>query len=234
MSDLPVLVLTGTSRGIGRHLAEHYLADGWIVAGCSRSETDIDHENFHHTCLDITDEKEVIKWVRKVSREQGRIDATINNAGAASMNHICLTPAATVDRLMDLNFKGTFLVSRESAKVMMKRKYGRIVNFSSVAVPLTLEGEAVYVASKSAVTAFSQAMAREVVEHNITVNVVAPPPIDTALTQSVPKKSMDRLLGRMCVSRYGQFEDVHNVTDFFLKPDSSMVTGQVIALGVPS
>lgn len=231
MADTSVLVLTGTSRGIGKHLAHHYLENGWTVVGCSRSETDIEHERYHHTCLDVTNEKDVVSWVRSIGREHGHVDALINNAGAASMNHVLLTPGKTVDRLMDLNFKGTFLVSREVAKIMMKRKYGRIVNFSSVAVPLSLDGEAVYVASKSAVTAFSRSMAREVSAQNITVNIVAPPPIDTDLTRSVPKANMQRLLDKMVFSRFGTFEDVSNVTDFFLSPQSSMITGQVITLG---
>ena len=231
MSETSVLVITGTSRGIGRHLAQHYLEKGRQVVGCSRTDPGLQHENYHHTSVDVRDEKDVVSWIRSSGKQLGRIDALINNAGAASMNHVLLTPGKTVDRLMDLNFKGTFLVSREAAKVMMKRKYGRIVNFSSVAVPLSLDGEAVYVASKSAVTAFSRSMAREVSGNNITVNVVAPPPIDTDLTRSVPKKNMQRLLDQMVFSRFGTFEDVSNVTDFFLSPDSSMVTGQVITLG---
>jgi 3-oxoacyl-[acyl-carrier protein] reductase len=231
VTDSPVLVLTGTSRGIGHHLAIHYLEQGWRVAGCSRSETDIDDKNYIHTAVDVTEEAEVTKWVRSIGRDLGRIDATINNAGAASMNHVLLTPAKTVDRLMKLNFKGSFLVCRETAKIMAKRKYGRIVNFSSVAVPLSLEGESVYVASKSAIEAFSRSMAREVIGHNITVNVVAPAPIDTDLTRSIPKAVMDRLFKKMVISRYGKFEDIENVTDFFLNPQSSMITGQVITLG---
>lgn len=231
MSDQPVLVITGTSRGIGHHLAEHYLAQNWVVAGCSRSQTNIVHKNYHHTEVDVTDEKQVVAWIKSVARKLGKIDATINNAGAASMNHIFLTPGKTVDRLMDLNFKGSFLVSRETAKVMSKRKYGRIVNFSSVAVPLSLEGEAVYVASKGAITEFSRCIARELSDMNITVNVVAPPPIDTDLTRKVPKANMQRLLDKMVFHRFGEFDDVTNVTDFFLDPRSSMVSGQVITLG---
>lgn len=230
-SESRVLVLTGASRGIGRFLAEHYAADGWIVAGCSRSRSDFDHPNYRHDIVDITDEREVVLWISSVAKEFGGIYGAINNAGTASMNHSLLTPGSTVTKLMNLNFNGTFYVSREAAKVMQKKKVGRIVNFSSVATSMALEGESIYAASKSAVTTFSRAMAREVSRFNITINVVAPPPIKTNLIKGVPEETMKRLVNRLVIPRFGEFSDVANVIDFFLSPASSMVTGQAVTIG---
>jgi 3-oxoacyl-[acyl-carrier protein] reductase len=173
--------------------------------------------------------------LREVSSAHGRLDALINNAGAASMNHVLLTPVSTVEKLMNTNVLGTWLVSRESAKLMQQRKYGRIVNFSSVAVPMRLAGQAIYAAAKCAVVGLSQVMAREVAEFGITVNVVGPPPVATDMIRGVPQEKIDKLLDSMPIKRLGTMEDIANVIDFFLRPESAAVTGQVIYLnGVPN
>jgi len=155
----------------------------------------------------------------------------INNAGVASMNHIMLTPMSTVDRIMDINFRGTFLVCREAAKLMQRKKYGRIVNLGTVAAPLRLAGESVYAASKSAVVTFTQILAEEVGSLGITCNVVGPTPIETDLIRSVPRDKLDRLLARQSIKRMGTYEDVAHAIDFFVDPKSSFITGQVIYLG---
>jgi len=169
--------------------------------------------------------------VAVAQREFGRLDVTINNAGVASMNAALLTPADTIDRVMGTNFRGTALVSREAAKLMMRRRHGRIVNLSTVAVPLRVEGEALYAASKSAVVTYSQILARELAPYGITVNVVGPTPIDTDLIRGVPADKIQRILEQQAIKRLGRFEDVANVIDFFIRPESEFVTGQVIYLG---
>jgi len=126
---------------------------------------------------------------------------------------------------------GTFLFSREAAKLMKANGYGRIVNLTTVAVPLKLEGEAIYVASKAAVLSLTQVLARELAEFGITVNAVGPVPIDTDLIRGVPKDKIDRLLARQAIPRLGTFEDVANIIDFYLKRESDFVTGQNLYLG---
>jgi 3-oxoacyl-[acyl-carrier protein] reductase len=126
---------------------------------------------------------------------------------------------------------GTFLFSREAAKLMKNRRYGRIVNFTSVAVPLKLEGESIYVASKAAVASLTEVLARELAAYGITVNAVGPTPIETDLIRSVPRDKIERLVARQAIPRLGRFEDVANVVDFFLRPESGFVTGQNLFLG---
>jgi 3-oxoacyl-[acyl-carrier protein] reductase len=155
----------------------------------------------------------------------------INNAGIASMNHSLITPVSTLDKVMDTNFRGTFLVCREGAKLMQQRRYGRIVNLGTVALPMRLEGEAMYAASKAAIVAFSQILAYEVGSFGITCNVVGPTPIETDLIRNVPKNKIYNIIQRMAVKRLGTLEDVANVVDFFISPASSFVTGQVVYLG---
>jgi 3-oxoacyl-[acyl-carrier protein] reductase len=126
---------------------------------------------------------------------------------------------------------GTFVFCREAAKLMQKRRYGRIVNFTTVAVPLKLAGESAYAASKAAVISFTQVIAKELADFGITVNAVGPNPIATDLIAAVPKHKLDALVNAQAVKRLGVCDDVSNVIDFFIKPESGMITGQVIYLG---
>jgi 3-oxoacyl-[acyl-carrier protein] reductase len=226
-----VTLITGTRKGIGRSLAEYYVARGHRVYGCSRQDSGITAPNYRHFCLDVTDEKEVRRMFSDVRRDAGRLDHVVNNAGIASMNHAMLTPLSTVRSILETNVAGTFLVCREAAKVMKPVSFGRIVNLISVAAPLQLEGESIYAASKSAVQTLTQILARELAEYGITVNAVGPGPIMTDLIKGVPQDKLDRLLERQAIRRMGTSEDVINVIDFFLRKESGFITAQSLFLG---
>jgi len=231
MNSKRVILITGTSRGIGFGMAQYYLAQGDIVCGCSRGAVELQHPDYMHFELDVSDEKAVVGMVRAVVRKHGQIDVLLNNAGIAAMNHALLTPVSTANAIFATNFHGTFLFCREVAKAMVRRKAGRIVNFATVATPLRLEGESLYAASKAAVVSFTQILARELGQTGVTVNAVGPTPVPTDLVKNVPKAKMDALLARQAILRFGTIEDVINVVDFFLLPKSEFVTGQVIYLG---
>jgi len=227
----PVTLITGTSKGIGRHLAEHYLQLGHEVIGCSRGASDLEHERYGHHELDVRDEAAVKALFSDTRKRLGRLDHLVNNAGIASMNHSLLTPVSTVEKILSTNATATFLFSREAAKLMKRNGFGRIVNFTTVAVRLKLEGEAAYVASKAAVQALTEVMAGELADLGITVNAIGPTPVETDLIRNVPPEKIQALLERQAIRRFGTFEDVANVVDFFLSPASGMVTGQIIFLG---
>lgn len=231
MPEPNVMLITGTRKGIGRYLVEHYCARGWQVIGCSRKPMDATIANYRHYCLDVADETQVKTLFADVRKTYNRLDVLINNAGIAAMNHALLTPLTSVQSVLNTNVVGTFLFCREAAKVMQKNRWGRIVNFSTVAVPFNLEGEAIYAASKSAVETLTRILARELADYNITVNAVGPTPVQTDLIRAVPPERIDDLIKRQAIHRLGEFRDVVNVIDFFIRPESDLVTGQVMYLG---
>jgi 3-oxoacyl-[acyl-carrier protein] reductase len=227
------IVVTGASRGIGRSLVETFLGRGWTVFGCSRGPSEVRHARYAHFELDVADERAVVGMFAAVRKSAAPLRALVNNAGTASMNHALTTPVSTMKRLWEVNVLGTMICSREAAKQMVLRREGRIVNCGSVAVPWSLEGESVYTATKAAVEAYTRVLARELGEHGVTVNTVSPNPVKTDLIAGVPVEKMERLVRRQSIQRYGTFEDVLAVIDFFLAPGSAFVTGQTVYLGGP-
>jgi len=189
---MPSALITGTSQGLGRALAERLLADGWAVHGFARGEQPLVHEHFRAHAVDVTDEAAVRAAVAAIA-EAGRIDLLVNNAGAASMNALLLTPGSVAERLMRVNYLGTFHCLQAVGKVMVRQRAGRIINLTTVAVPLSLEGEAAYVASKAAVEALTKVAAKELAHSGVIVSAVGFGPIDTALTRAVPRDRLEAL-----------------------------------------
>ena len=231
------IVITGTYKGIGKKLAEHFLAKGDFVCGCSRHESTINHTNYRHFIIDVTDETAVNQFARDVKKEVGAtngsvaIDALINNAGIASMNHFLMTPMETSKNVMNVNYFGPVATIRAFLNLLKKSEHGRIVNFSTVAVALALEGELAYGSSKAAVESLTRVLAKEISVFGITVNALGPTPIHTDLIAKVPEEKLNKILAAQAIHRFGEVEDIINVIEFYLKPESDFITGQVIYLG---
>ena len=224
---MPTALITGTSQGLGRALAERLLADGWTVHGFARGKQTITHAHFHGQAVDVTDEAAVRAAVATVA-EAGRIDLLVNNAGAASMNALLLTPGETAERLMRVNYLGAFHCLQAVGKVMVRQRAGRIITVTTVAVPLSLEGEAAYVASKAAVEALTKVAGKELAPAGVIVSAVGFGPIDTALTRGVPKPALakiDSAIGRP------EGTTMEQATDFLLAHVRSAEAGRVEYLG---
>ena len=226
-----IILITGTRKGIGKELALYYLKTGYNVIGCSRGSASIINDDYRHYEIDVSNEKAVANMIRATKKEFGRIDVLLNNAGIASMNHFLTTPYQTAQNIFNTNFFGTFLLSREVSKIMMRQKIGRIVNYTTVASALRLEGETIYAASKAAIENFTQTISKELAPFNITVNAIGPTPVKTDLIRTVPKEKIDDLLTKQAIKRFGTFGDIKNVIDFFIDDQSDFITGQIIYLG---
>ena len=231
MANSQVMLITGSRKGIGEQLVKHYVAKGVRVLGCSRKNVAYKFDNYQHFCLDVSDESAVKALFFNIKKSYGRLDCLINNAGIGLANHSLLTPNKSIQNIMSTNFTGTFLFCREGARLMKKNNFGRIVNLTTVAVPLKLEGEAVYAASKAAINSLTQILGKELAEFGITVNAIGPTPIKTDLIRSIPKEKIESLISSLAIKRYGEIRDVINVIDFFIKPESDYLTGQIIYLG---
>lgn len=226
-----IIVITGTRKGIGLELTKHFLEQGHIVIGCSRRKSEFTHKSYEHYIVDVSDEKSVVKMIRSIKKIHGSIDVLLNNAGIAAMNALLLTPLSTFKKVFDTNVQGTFLFLRETAKTMIKQRRGRIINYSTVAAALDLEGEAIYAASKAAVESLTRVASKELGQYGITVNAIGPTPIETDLIKLVPKNKIDELIEKQAIRRLGLYEDVTNVIDFLIAEESDFITGQTIYLG---
>jgi 3-oxoacyl-[acyl-carrier protein] reductase len=230
--DKPLMLITGTSKGIGRYLAEFYSSEGYLVIGCSRSDMDYKSIEYQHYTLDISDENLVKSMFTEVRRKYGRLDVLINNAGIAAMNHVLLTPLKEMQKVLNSNVIGTFLCCREAAKLMKRNRYGRIVNISSIHVPLATEGTSIYSASKASIEQFSRVLSRELVQFGITTNslalsIVTNSGMASHLSDDMTQKILDRTVSKVQLN----YSDITNSINFLISPESGMVVNQTINLG---
>lgn len=234
-NDKRVIVITGTSRGIGRGVAEHFLSKGWTVEGCTRGAGTITDPRYHHTQVNVADEESVRSWIRAIKRRQGKIDVLLNNAGLApAAIAALLTPGSLVDDVLKTNVMGSFLVAREVALVMTTRKYGRIINVSSMAVGLHEEGTAIYSASKSAIVELTRILAKELAPFNITCNVIAPSMFMTKAVEALGQEVINRALSKLTIKRTITMEEICHVLGFLVSPLGGVITGQTIHIGLIS
>jgi 3-oxoacyl-[acyl-carrier protein] reductase len=223
---MPIALITGSSRGLGRALAERLLAQGWEVHGFSREPGGWAHPAYREQAVDVGDPVAVQAAVSRLTADGATIDLLVNNAGAAAMNALLLTPPAVAADLMRVNYLGTFHCLQAVGKAMVRARRGRILNVTSVAVPLALEGEAAYVASKAAVEALTRVAARELAPQGIVVAAVGLGPVDTRLTRGVGAAQLGRLnrtIGRPAGTT------VAEAADFLLRHalDAGLAAGSV-------
>lgn len=218
MDNRRIMVITGTRKGIGRHLAEHYTEEGFQVIGCSRGQSDYKHKEYRHFCLDVSDETQVKNMFVEIYKAYKRVDILINNAGAICRNYALLTPLKTAQDIIMTNFIGTFLCSREAAKIMQKNRYGRIINVSTVAVGQCTPGMSVYSASKAAVEQFSKVLAKEVSTYGITVNTLAFSLVKGGgMAEGVSEESAQETLEKTASKSWLDIEDVVGAVNSLLQ-----------------
>lgn len=231
----PVAVITGASRGLGKSLAQYFLDRDYVVAGCSRGEGTIVHQNYRHYKVDVGNETDVRSWVRNLKTTLGKVDLLICNAGLVrSALLLSMTPSDEMESIVRTNYFGVFYVLREISKLMALRGSGRILTISSTMTLLHEEGTAVYSATKAAVTETTKVLAKELAPRGITCNVIAPAMMWTDSSEALSKGGdwQKRMLDKQIFPRIIENEEICHIADFFASPKSSAITGQVIYVGM--
>jgi 3-oxoacyl-[acyl-carrier protein] reductase len=226
-----IVVITGTRKGLGRLLADHFLERGAVVIGISRGETTIAHARYEHHTVDVGDDRTVREAFLTIGRSHGRVDIVINNAAVVVVRHALMTPASQAEEMVRTNLLGCLYISREAAKLMRQRAWGRIINIGSIAAESDPVGEAVYAASKSASMTLAAVLAKEFATYGITVNTVAVTALETDMLRQLPERAVSALLASLAIPRLAMLDDIINVIDFFASPRSGYITAQTIFLG---
>lgn len=227
-----IVLVTGARRGVGRLITEHFLKQGAQVIGFSKHLDEGEKsEQYRAIEVDVGDADSVAKGFEQVRKQFGRVDIVINNAAVLTSQYAMIMPAAAVKAMLDVNILGTFLVSREAAKLMRKNKWGRIINIGSMAASLEPIGDSVYAASKAAISTLANVMAKEYASLNITCNTLGITGIATDMLSQLPKDKIDSVIAGLPLPRYAVPDDIFNVIDFFGSERSGYITGQTVFLG---
>lgn len=227
-----IVLVTGARRGVGRLITEHFLKQGAQVIGFSKHLDEGEKSDRYRAIeVDVGDADSVAKGFEQVRKQFGRVDIVINNAAVLTSQYAMIMPAAAVKAMLDVNILGTFLVSREAAKLMRKNKWGRIINIGSMAASLEPIGDSVYAASKAAISTLANVMAKEYASLNITCNTLGITGIATDMLSQLPKDKIDSVIASLPLPRYATPDDIFNVIDFFGSERSGYITGQTVFLG---
>ena len=233
MVKFPVMVVTGTSRGIGLGIAEYFVGKGYLVVGCSRNPSNFKHERYQHSQVDIGNEQQVGKWIRSIKNSYHQIDVLVCNAGLVPPPMLLtMTSERLLDSVFRTNLMGKFFTCREVGKQMTLQGHGRIITMSSMSVGLHEQGTSAYSASKSAVVEMTKILARELAPRTITCNVIAPSIIMTEAVEQLGETVVAQALQQLTVKRQLTLDEICNVISFFAAPESASITGQVIHMGL--
>lgn len=231
-------LVTGASRGIGRAVAVALAAAGARVAvnyagnDAAAEETKAAIEAAGGTAIlvkaDIASSEEVEEMVKRTVEAFGQIDILVNNAGITRDGLLMRMKDEDFDAVINTNLKGVYYTTKAVMKLMMKKRYGRIINMASVVGLTGNAGQANYAAAKAGVIGFSKTVARELAPRGITCNMVAPGLIATDMTKDLPEKAKEAMLASIPLGRAGQPEDVAQAVLFLASDNASYITGQVI------
>ncbi len=233
-------LITGAGHGIGRAIALRLAKEGiHIVINYSSSEDEAaelarEAEAFGVETLlvkaDISKEEEIEKLFEKALTISGRVDILVNNAGITRDNLLLRMSEEDFDRVMEINLKGSFLCMKKAARIMLKQRYGRIINISSVVGLRGNAGQVNYAASKAGLIGMTKSLAKELASRNITVNALAPGMIETKMSEQMSDAAKKAMLERIPAGRIGRPEEVANAAAFLASEEASYITGQVLCV----
>lgn len=232
MSEPRTILITGASRSIGRALAARYADAGHTVFGCARGDSDFAHDNYTHIIADITDEAAVRSVFKTVLDAGVTIDLLINNAGITQSRPALLTGSAEAAGILETNLVGAFTVLRETIKHMMRAKRGRIVNFSSINVPLGSVGGALYNASKAGLENLGHTLAREIAGGDITINTIGLSLVEgSGMAEGLSDKGLIEKQAALIKPDLITINEIAHAVDFFASDAARNITNQIVYFG---
>ncbi len=233
-------IITGAARGIGRAIALRLARDGvnvvinYTSAEKEAEETAREAEKLGVQALlvqaDVSKEEEVEQLFEKALTLTGRIDILINNAGITRDNLILRMKEEDFDRVIEINLKGSYNCMKKASRIMLKQRYGRIINISSVVGLRGNPGQVNYAASKAGVIGMTKSLAKELASRNITVNALAPGMIETKMSEQMSETAKKQMLSMIPAGRIGRPEDVANAAAFLAGEEAAYITGQVLCV----
>lgn len=230
-------IITGAGRGIGKAIGETLARRGVniVVADvdldmAKEAASELEKLGIRSIGLkaDVSRESEVSGLFEHAVKEFGKVEILVNNAGITKDGILMRMKEEDWDAVIDINLKGTFLCSKEAVKVMVKQRYGRIINIASVVAFIGNPGQANYSASKAGIVGLTKTIAKEYAARALTVNAVAPGFITTAMTDALQENVKQEMMKAIPMCRFGTAQDVANAVSFFASPESGYITGQVI------
>jgi 3-oxoacyl-[acyl-carrier protein] reductase len=236
--NVSVALITGAVRGIGRAIALElarpgltiYLNDVALGEDAVRTQKEVEAKGAlaHLIEFNVADFSQVQRGLDEIVKDSGRLDLLVNNAGITRDNLILRMKEDDWDAVLTVNLKGAYNCIRAASKTMVKQRFGRIINISSVVGVMGNAGQANYVASKAGLIGLTKSVARELASRNITVNAVAPGFIQTEMTESLPEKVKAEMLAQIPLGRFGAPAEVAQAVAFLASEAAAYLTGQVI------
>lgn len=225
-----IALVTGSRRGVGRIISEHFLRQGACVVGFSRGQATIEDSSYSHVQVDVGDPDSVLKGFSILKTITESLDIVVNNAAVLTSQYAMIMPPASAQAMINTNLLGSFLVSREASKMMRRKKWGRIINIGSMATSLEPVGDSIYAACKAGLSTLTNVMAKELASLNITCNTLGISAIKTDMLAQLPEEKVTQVISSLPIPRFAEPDDILNVLDFFASERSSYITAQTVYL----
>ena len=225
------VLITGASGGIGSAMAEEFDREGYeLVLHCHKNIEKLNDlkERLSNEPVLVSGDLSTEEGVNSVIEQVGDIDVLINNAGITRDGLLLMMKPESFDAVIAANLRSVYLMSRAVLRGMTKRRWGRIINLSSVSGIYGNAGQTNYAASKAGIIGFSKSLAKEVASRNVTVNCIAPGMIETEMTAAIPEKAKEALLSEIPMKRMGRPEEIAYIASFLASEKASYITGSVI------